>query len=275
MPAECRSCWSATPARSTSAQSTTWRRWPTSPKPNGCGITSTAPSARSIALDPELRPRLRGIERSDSLAFDLHKWLHVPYDAGCVIVRDRAVQRATFALDASYLRREVRGIAAGDPWFADFGPELSRGFRALKVWFTVMHFGADRLAAGIRRNIDQAAAFGRAIAAAPGFELTAPVNLNIVAFRFHPAGIDDEGELEALNREIVLRLQESGTVVLSTTRVHGRFTMRMNLTNHRTTDADLRLTLEAVQACSASLTGRDRDFGKDSGGLLAFGPHSP
>ncbi|MBV9271149.1 MAG: hypothetical protein JO165_08645, partial [Candidatus Eremiobacteraeota bacterium] len=107
-------------------------------------------------LSSTLRPRLRGIERADSLAFDFHKWLHIPYDAGCVLVRDGELHRATFASEGPYLTRMPRGLAGGSPWFADFGIDLSRGFRALKIWFTIKEHGAKRLAAAIERNCEQA-----------------------------------------------------------------------------------------------------------------------
>ncbi len=96
-----------------------------------------APMARSACCRPRSAPRLDGIERADSIAFDFHKWGQVPYDAGFLLVRDGEQHRATFASPAAYLRRETRGLAAGSPWPCDFGPDLSRGFRALKTWFTL------------------------------------------------------------------------------------------------------------------------------------------
>ena len=92
-----------------------------------------------------LRPLLAGIERADSVAFDFHKWAQVPYDAGCIVVRDAAAQVAAFGAEAAYLRREQRGLAGGGVWPCDLGPDLSRGFRALKVWMTLRVYGADGL----------------------------------------------------------------------------------------------------------------------------------
>ena len=103
-------------------------------------------------LVPELAPRLAGIEQADSLAFDFHKWLHVPYDAGCVLIRDERLHRAAFALRPDYLAAAERGLAGGNPWFTEYGVDLSRGFRALKVWFTLQTFGLDRLGEAIARN---------------------------------------------------------------------------------------------------------------------------
>ena len=96
-------------------------------------------------LSPEIAPRLKGIELADSLAFDFHKWGQVPYDAGFLLVRDGKLHMDTFASPAAYLRRDTRGLSAGSPWPCDFGPDLSRGFRALKTWFTLKAFGSERL----------------------------------------------------------------------------------------------------------------------------------
>src|SRR5262249_59318519 len=98
-------------------------------------------------LAPDLAPRLAGIELADSIALDFHKWGQVPYDAGFILVRDGTLHRATFAAPAAYLRRETRGLAAGSPSPCDFGPDLSRGFRALKTWLTIKAYGTDRLGA--------------------------------------------------------------------------------------------------------------------------------
>ncbi len=199
------------------------------------------------------RPLLRGIERADSLAFDFHKWLHVPYDAGCVLVRDGELHRTTFADDVPYLARLAGGTAGGDPWFCDFGPELSRGFRALKVWFTLKEFGLAHFGTLIARQCAMARDLGGAIEAAPDLELLAPVTLNIVAFRYAPPGLD-AAALDALNLRIAVDLQERGIAVPSTTRVDGKLAIRMNVMNHRTTADDLRMTLAAVGETGARLS---------------------
>jgi aromatic-L-amino-acid/L-tryptophan decarboxylase len=200
-------------------------------------------------LAPELRGRLAGIERADSIAFDLHKWLHVPYDAGAVLVRDGVLHAATFADHAPYLARTQRGTAAGEPWFTDFGPELSRGFRALSVWFTMKTYGLDRFGELIARQCALARALGERIAATPPLALLAPVTLNIVCFRY--AAPLDEPSCDALNAHIVVELQERGIAVPSTTRIGGKLAIRMNVMNHRTTQADLDATLDAVVAIGA------------------------
>ncbi len=103
-------------------------------------------------LTSDFRPQLAAIAQADSVAFDFHKWLHVPYDAGCVLVRDASAHRSAFAARPSYLAGHAEGLAAGDPWYCDFGPELSRGFRALKVWFSLKAYGVERYGELIARN---------------------------------------------------------------------------------------------------------------------------
>lgn len=196
-------------------------------------------------LSPAHAARFRMIEEADSVAFDFHKWLHVNYDAGCVLVRDEAHHRHAFSDRPDYLKGTERGIAAGNPWPVEYGPELSRGFRALKVWSQIAGFGTERLGAAIARNCAQASYLSRKVAADPAFELLAPARLNICCFRLRPEGLE-EAALDTLNEEIVLRLQESGLAAPSTTRLKGRLAIRINLTNHRTQESDLDLLLTEI-----------------------------
>lgn len=199
-----------------------------------------------VRLAPHERALVAGIERADSLAFDFHKWLHVGYDAGAVLVRDGALHAATFADEAPYLLRAERGSAAGRPWYTDFGPELSRGFRALKVWIAMKTFGLDALGASIEDGCALARALGARIEREPRLELLAPVTLNIVCFRY---GSDD-----ACNARLAVELQTRGIAVPSTARIDGKLALRLNVMNHRTTAADLDTTLEAVLAIGAELS---------------------
>ena len=257
-----RSSWSGPRARSTPARSTTSRRWPTSARKENLWLHVDGAFGALIALSATLKPRLAGIERADSLAFDFHKWLHVPYDAGCVLVRRGDLHRAAFAMTPDYLRRDARGLAGGDPWFCDYGPELSRGFRALKVWFTLKEHGARRLGAAIERNCDQARYLAAQIAETDGLELMAPVALNIVCFRFRRAGLSP-AELDRLNVDIVGDLQESGVAAPSTTSLGGRNVIRVCLTNHRTRHSDLDVLIEATIACGERrLSSRARETGR-------------
>ena len=197
------------------------------------------------ALSPELKPKLAGIERADSLAFDFHKWLHVPYDAGCILVREGDLQRQAFTFHADYLQRASRGLAGGEPWFCELGPELSRGFRALKVWFTLKEHGTRRLGEAISANCRQARHLAALVLEQERLQLMAPVALNIVCFRVRDGALS-AAETDRLNAEIVADLQESGIAAPSTASLPKGLAIRVNLTNHRTTEADLGRLLEAV-----------------------------
>jgi aromatic-L-amino-acid decarboxylase len=197
------------------------------------------------ALSPELKPRLAGMERADSLAFDFHKWLHVPYDAGCILVRRGDLHRDAFAFHADYLQRAARGLAGGEPWFCDLGPELSRGFRALKVWFTLKEHGSRRLGQAISDNCRQAEYLATRVLEQERLQLMAPVALNIVCFRLRGGPLSAAGT-DCLNAELVADLQEAGIAAPSTAGLPEGLAIRVNLTNHRTTQADLDRLLEAV-----------------------------
>jgi aromatic-L-amino-acid decarboxylase len=193
-------------------------------------------------LAPDLAPRLTGIDAADSIALDLHKWSQVPYDAGFILVRDGKQHRDTFASPAAYLRRETRGLAAGESWPCDFGPDLSRGFRALKTWFTFKVHGTDAIGAVISRTCALARYLERRILATPQLELLAPVTLNIVCFRYRS---DKPNEL---NSKIVVDLQESGIVAPSTTVLNGHLAIRAAIVNHRTRKRDIDALIEATIA---------------------------
>ena len=198
-----------------------------------------------VALVPALRPLVAGLEHADSVAFDLHKWLYMPYEVGCTLVRDQRAHRATFSVTPAYLASFDRGIAAGGFPFAERGVQLSRGFRALKVWMSFKTHGSDAFADLIHQNVRQAHYLAGLVTKHPLLELLAPAPLNIVCFRVKLPGKSD-AELNALNREILLRLQESGVAVPSQTTLHGRFAIRVAVTNHRSRREDFNLLVNAV-----------------------------
>ena len=191
-------------------------------------------------LSPALAPLLSGIERADSIALDFHKWGQVPYDAGFLLVRDGERHRDAFAAPAAYLRRETRGLAGGSPWPCDLGPDLSRGFRALKTWFTLKTYGTEKLGAIITRSCALAGYLEARILAEPRLELLAPVNLNIVCFRYRCEDADK------VNGEIVVDIQESGIAAPSTTVLDGRLAIRAAIVNHRTDVSDIDAMIAAV-----------------------------
>ena len=200
-------------------------------------------------LTPDLALRLAGIERADSIAFDFHKWGQVPYDAGYVLVRDGGLQRDVFAASVDYLRREDRGLAAGDWWPCDYGPDLSRGFRALKVWFTFKVLGADAIGASIARSCALGQELGRLIKSDEALELMAPVQLNIVCFRYRCADPD------RVNTAIVADLQEAGRVAPSLTRIGGQVAIRAALFNHRTDLSDIEALVQSSVARGDAIVG--------------------
>ena len=210
-------------------------------------------------LAPDLAPRLKGIERADSLAFDFHKWGQVPYDAGFILVRDGVLHRKTFAASAPYLRKELRGLAAGAPWPCDYGPDLSRGFRALKTWFTLKVYGAAALGSVISRTCALARYLESRIAETPELELLAPVELNVVCFRYRAE------DAQRFNPRIVIELQESGLVAPSTTVIDGCLAIRAAIVNHRTGRREIDILVEktvalgrAMQASAQASAARSR-----------------
>lgn len=206
-------------------------------------------------LSPALAARLRGIELADSIAFDFHKWLQVPYDAGFILVRDRELHLRTFATqEGTYLSRGERGMSAGSPWPCDFGPDLSRGFRALKTWFTIKVYGTERLGAMIAHSCTLAQELARRIDAQPELELLAAVSLNIVCFRFIGGDGDDRDATDQVNRDLVVALQESGLCAPSSTVLDGRFAIRAALFNHRSTLRDIDVLLSTTLALGRSLS---------------------
>lgn len=195
-------------------------------------------------LAADVKPLLSGIERADSIALDLHKWMHMPFEAGCVLVRHSDEHRRTFSLTPDYLAHEERGLAAGH-WFSDYGLQLSRQFRALKVWMTIKEHGMDRFGRMISRNVEQARYFGQLVEAEPCLELMAPIGMDIVCFRFNPGGAEDK-QLSALNKEILIQLHERGIAAPSYTTLQGRYCLRIAISNHRSTQEDFDLLAREV-----------------------------
>lgn len=202
------------------------------------------------------RDQVAGMERADSLAFDLHKWMYMPYEIGCVLVRDAKAHRKTFSLTPAYLARQNsgRGLTGGDlPWFTDYDFQLSRQFRALKAWMSIKEHGIRKYGRLIQQNIDQARYLAEMILASPELDLSAPVMLNIVCFRFVKPGLDDS-TLDVINREIVVELQEQGIAVISGTTLNNQYVLRVGHTNHRTRREDFIVLVNEVIRIGKELT---------------------
>ena len=204
-----------------------------------------------IKIAPENRGLVDGLERADSLALDPHKWMHTPFEAGCALVRDAKLHRDTFAIHGEYLEEKPRGVASGE-FLADYSFELSRGFKALKIWMSLKEQGVEKFGRLIDQNIAQGAYLTQLIEAQPKLELMAPTSINIVCFRYRGADAN-EAAVKAMNTEIMLRIQEAGTAVATDTTVHGRYCLRIAINNHRTTRADLDLFIAEVLRLGAEL----------------------
>jgi aromatic-L-amino-acid/L-tryptophan decarboxylase len=206
-----------------------------------------------IRIAPENKHLVDGIEAADSLALDPHKWLQTPFECGCALVRDGAAHRAAFTLHGDYLQVQTRGIAAGE-FLADYGYELSRGFKALKLWMSLMEQGVAKFGALIDQHIAMGRYLAEAVEAEPELELIAPAVINIACFRYRGRG-GAEDSLKALNTEIMLRIQESGVAVPTDTTVHGKHCLRAAINNHRTMRADLDMLVAEVLRWGRQLQG--------------------
>ncbi|MGE0238919.1 MAG: aspartate aminotransferase family protein [Parvibaculaceae bacterium] len=209
-----------------------------------------------IAMAPRNAHRVQGLERADSLAFDPHKWLHTPFEAGCVLVRHAEAHRQTFAVTPEYLEGKPRGLASG-PWLHDYGLQTSRAFRALKIWMAFKEHGVNTFARLIDQNIAQAKYLSDRIARERHLELAAPTGINIVCFRYRPADMADAA-LGSLNMEIMLRLQEQGIAAISDTTLRGAYALRVAINNHRTKRRDLDLLVTEVLRLGAQIRPQDQ-----------------
>jgi glutamate/tyrosine decarboxylase-like PLP-dependent enzyme len=212
------------------------------------------------ALDETKRALFAGIERADSVSLDPHKWLYAPVDAGCLLFRDgESVRKVCSPGEADYIKVQEREDEEAFA-FWDYGIELSRRFRALKIWLMLRYYGTRRAALAIAADLALALELGERIRVAEDFELLAPVELSICCFRYVPeelraklssqdekerARINDE--LDELNARIVHRVQRGGRAYISNATVRGRYALRACITNFRTTSEDIRQTLEIVR----------------------------
>jgi aromatic-L-amino-acid decarboxylase len=210
-------------------------------------------------LNERKQPLFAGMERADSVSLDPHKWLYVPVDAGCLLFRDPAAARATFSTEeADYIK--THGYTDEEAFaFWDYGVELSRRFRALKVWLTLQYYGTRRIARAIGEDIALAEYLGEVVSSADDFELLAPVELSICCFRYVGARGMDDAELNQLNERIMEHVQKGGRAYLSNATVNGRFALRACITNFRTTQADIDETVAAIREVAEELTQSRKD----------------
>ena len=189
---------------------------------------------------------LRGIERADSIGLDAHKWFFQPYEAGCLLVKDRETLSDAFHMPHDILQDTVWG--ADHPNFADIGLQLSRSARALKVWMSVQTFGMDAFRRAVEQGMELAARAHDYVRASPVLEELNTPTLGIACFRVNPGGdLLDEAALEGVNRTVLAQMFWDDPAFMSSTMLHGTFALRMCIINHTTTWDDVRETLEAVE----------------------------
>lgn len=198
-------------------------------------------------LLPEFESQLAGLDKADSLAFDFHKWLYVNYEVACVLIRDGAAHRNAFSVSANYLLSHEKGLAGGPEPFSNFGMELSRGFKALKVWMSLKENGVEKYKRLVRQNLQQAQFLSELIQCSANLELLTAVSLNIVCYRYNPGNLS-ETDLNALNKNILMELQEQGIAAPSYTLLQGKYSIRVAITNHRSRLDDFELlTRETIR----------------------------
>jgi glutamate/tyrosine decarboxylase-like PLP-dependent enzyme len=199
------------------------------------------------ALAPSCKSYFEDIVDADSISLDPHKWLYLPVGCGCILYKDPSAARAAFSANAEYT--DVIGLEQNEAFsFWDYGPELSRPFRALNLWLTLKYVGTKGIGQAIESNIACAKYFEELVWASEDFEMLAPVELSIFCFRHAPPGFT--GDLDALNERLLIALQRSGRSYLSNTRVHGKFSLRGCVLNYRTAEPDMEMLLEHVRAAA-------------------------
>jgi aromatic-L-amino-acid/L-tryptophan decarboxylase len=196
------------------------------------------------ALTAEGRDQLGRLDRADTLTLDPHKWLFVPFECGCLMARDPSRLADAFRIAPEYLRDVEPGEEEVN--FADRGVQLTRYSRALKIWVSVNYFGTEVIASAIQDAMDRARLLESLVASAPDFEILSPAQFGIVCFRARPASLDEE-ELDSLNERINAHVVAGGRFLISSTRLHGRFSLRMCTLGYRTTDEDIRNLFETIQ----------------------------
>jgi aromatic-L-amino-acid/L-tryptophan decarboxylase len=217
-----------------------------------------------IAIAPKNAHLVRGLERADSVALDPHKWLHAPFEVGCVLIRNAAAHLASFSVEQEYLEKTPRGIASAE-WLYEYGLQTSRGFRALKVWMALKQHGVDKFGRLIDQNIAQGRYLDGLIASEPLLESVAPATINIVCFRYHPPDLD-ETTLKHLNVEIMIQLQEEGIAAISDTTVRDKHCLRVAINNHRTRRSDLDVLVREVIRLGSEISTRNGSEGSRQDG---------
>ncbi len=201
----------------------------------GVWLHVDAAYAGVAAMLPEQRGLMDGVDAADSLVVNPHKWLFIPMDCSVLFLRDEATVRRAFSLVPEYLTTTDGDVRN----YMDYGLQLGRRFRALKLWFVLRHLGVEQMRDRLREHIALAQRFARWVGAEDGWEICAPHPLSVVCFRLRPHGIDDESELERINAALLERVNATGEMFVSHTKIDGRYVLRLAIGNARTTEADV------------------------------------
>ncbi|GAC1383863.1 MAG: aspartate aminotransferase family protein [Ginsengibacter sp.] len=206
-----------------------------------------------VNLVPEYAEKMKGLQMADSIAFDLHKWMYINYEAGCILIKDQVANKNAFIQEAKYLAKHERGLASGPETYSNYGLDLSKSFKSLKIWMNIREHGIDKYRNCIRQNIALAFYMESVISMEENLEMLTPVTLNIVCYRYNPGGLNID-QLNNLNQELLMRMQESGIAAPSYTVVHHQYAIRLSITNHRTKVSDIDSVIEASKELGASLS---------------------
>jgi glutamate/tyrosine decarboxylase-like PLP-dependent enzyme len=198
------------------------------------------------------RALLAGLQLADSISLDAHKWLFQPFETGCLLVRDIATLERAFRFEADYMQDTRLGMEHVN--FADRGLQLTRSFRALKVWMSIQTFGMAAFRQAVADGIDLADRAGVYVRNSEWLELLSPPSLGILCFRFHPRGSRlPAARIDELNERVQAQIIESGTAMLSSTRLRGAYSLRLCILSHQTTWKDVKETLQAIEASGREL----------------------
>ena len=212
-----------------------------------------AAMAGSAALLPEMRWMLKGMDLADSYVFNPHKWLFTNFDLSAYFVKDPAALVRTFEIHPEYLKT---GVDAQVRNYRDWGIPLGRRFRALKLWFVLRYYGLENLRARLREHLRLADVFRQWVDGDPAFERLASVPLNLVCFRFHPAGIHDESHLDRLNATLLERLNDSGKLYMTHTKIRGTYALRFMVGQTYTGERHVQAAWNRIREEAAHLNGR-------------------
>ncbi|HSV87609.1 MAG TPA: aminotransferase class I/II-fold pyridoxal phosphate-dependent enzyme [Bacteroidales bacterium] len=216
---------------------------------HGIWLHVDAAFAGTAAVVPELRGFMDGVEMADSFVFNPHKWMMTNFDCSAYYVKDTAALLQTFSIHPEYLKTDADMQVRN---YRDWGIQLGRRFRALKLWFVIRSYGVEGIRAMVREHVRIAKQLSQLMEADCRFEILAPVSLSLVCFRFNPGNLD-EGQLDLLNRKLLERINASGEVFLTHTSLNGKYTIRVAIGSRTTTEKHVQRAWEIIRSRAAEL----------------------